>query len=109
MRATKCTVYTFPVKFLFCTDTSVSMELPNLVPRLRIGDCFEMHPSLRTLSCAVIKSPKLSAQSMALPVRLLQGALVIMVLLRISQILVLQEVNVNAVLVRYHSSRRFWM
>ena len=29
-------------KFSFCTDKIVSMEWRDLVPRLRIGDCFEI-------------------------------------------------------------------
>ena len=41
--------------------------------------------SLRTLWSAVIKSPKLSARSTASPLRLLHGALVILVRLQISQ------------------------
>ena len=35
--------FPFSVKFLFYTDTLESIVLPNLVPRLRIGDCFEIH------------------------------------------------------------------
>ena len=45
----------------------------------------DLHPSLRTLWSAVIKSPKMSARSVALPVRLLQRAIVILVLKQISQ------------------------
>ena len=41
--------------------------------------------SLRTLWYAVIKSPKFSARGTASPLRLLHGALVILVLLQISQ------------------------
>ena len=32
-----------PEKFLFCTDKIESIEWLDLVPRLRIGDCFEIH------------------------------------------------------------------
>ena len=42
--------------------------------------------SMRTLWSAVIKSPKFSARSTAPPLRLLHGALVILVLLQISQL-----------------------
>ena len=33
----------FPEKFSFCTDKIGSTELPSLVPRQRIDDCFEIH------------------------------------------------------------------
>ena len=33
----------FFVKFLFCTDTSGSIEWPSPAPRLHVGDCFEIH------------------------------------------------------------------
>ena len=69
----------------FYTDKIESIGWLNLVPRLRIGDCFEIHIlSLRTLWSAVIKSPESSARSAAPPVRFLQGDLVILVLLRTS-------------------------
>ena len=42
-------------------------------------------PSLRTLWSAVIESPKFSARGKTLPIRLLHGALVILVLWQISQ------------------------
>ena len=45
----------------------------------------DSQPSLRTLWSAVIKSPKFSARSTAPPMRLLHGALVILVLWQISQ------------------------
>ena len=32
----------FPVKFLFYTDTTGSIEWPSPAPRLHIGDCFEI-------------------------------------------------------------------
>ena len=35
--------FPFPEKFPFCTDWIESIEWPNLVPRLRVGDCFEIH------------------------------------------------------------------
>ena len=49
--------------------------------------CRDTHPSLRTLRSAVIKSPKFSARGTTLSVRLLHGALVILVLKPISQFL----------------------
>ena len=33
----------FPVKFLFYTDTTGSIEWPSPAPRLHIDDCFEIH------------------------------------------------------------------
>ena len=30
-------------KFSFCTDRIESIEWQDLVPRLRVGDCFEIH------------------------------------------------------------------
>ena len=33
----------FPVKFLFCTDTTGSIGWPSPAPRLHIDDCFEIH------------------------------------------------------------------
>ena len=45
----------------------------------------DSHPSLRTLRSAVIKSPKFSARGTAPPLRLLHGALVILVFWQISQ------------------------
>ena len=45
----------------------------------------DSQPSLRTLWSAVIKSPKFSARGTASPLRLLHGALVILVLWQISQ------------------------
>ena len=60
-------------------------ELPNLVLQQRIDD--DSHPSRRTLWSAVIKSPKFSALGTTVPVRLLQGALVILVRKQISQFL----------------------
>ena len=55
-------------------------------------------PSLRTLWSAVLKLPNLSARGTASPVRLLQGALVILVRLQISH--VLREVSINTVFAR---------
>ena len=45
----------------------------------------DSHPSLRTLWSAVVKSPNLSARGTAPPLRLLHGALVMLVLWQISQ------------------------
>ena len=76
----------FPEKFLFCTDTPGSIGWPSLAPRLHIDDCFEIHIlHWELLWSAVIKSPKLSARGTTLPIRLLHGALVILVLWQISQ------------------------
>ena len=63
-------------------------------------------PSLRTLSSAVIKSPKYSARSTALPMRLLHGELVILVLWQISQFRAFREVSINTVFTQIHTSRR---
>ena len=60
-------------------------ELPNRVPQKRIDD--DSHPSRRFLWSAVVKSPKFSALGTTVPVRLLQGALVILVRKQISQFL----------------------
>ena len=54
--------------------------------------------SLRTLWSAVIKSPKFSARSTAPPMRLLHGALVILVLWQISQFRSSSEMSINTVL-----------
>ena len=35
--------YLFPEIFWFCTDMIESIELPHLVPRQRIDDCFKIH------------------------------------------------------------------
>ena len=68
-----------PVKFLFCTDKIDSIEWQDLVPRLHIGDCFEIHlPRWGLCYLLLIKSPNFSARGTASPVRL-QGALVILV------------------------------
>ena len=79
-----------PMKYLckwllFCMGRIVTTELPNLVLQQRIDD--DSHPSRRTLWSAVIKSPKFSALGTTVPVRLLQGALVILVRKQISQFL----------------------
>ena len=67
---TFATSFVFPVKFLFCTDTTWLFRDSQL--------------SLRTLWSAVIKSPKFSARSTAPPVRLLHGSLLMLVLWQIS-------------------------
>ena len=78
--------------FRFCTDTPGSIEWLDPAPRLHIDDCFEIRNCclgpcdlLRTLWSAVIKSPKFAAQGTASPLRLLHGALAILVRLQISQ------------------------
>ena len=50
-------------KLEFRTGAIVSLEWPNLVPRLRIAGCFEIH------------NQKISARGVTLPMRLLHGAL----------------------------------
>ena len=70
------------VKILFYTDKIESMEWQDLVSRQRTGVCFVIHP----LWSAVIKAPKFSAWGRASPVRLLQGALVILVRKHTSQL-----------------------
>ena len=76
----------FLVKFCFCTDTPGSIEWLDPAPRLRNDDCFrDSQLSLRTLWSAVIKSPKFTARGTASPLRLLHGALVILVRLQISK------------------------
>ena len=71
----------FPEKFPFCTDKIVSIEWQDLEPRLRTDDCLEIH-FLRWGLCDLlfIKSPNFSARGTASPARLLQRALVILVL-----------------------------
>ena len=103
-RQTYVNSFPSPEKFRFCTDKTVSMEWLNLVPRRRTGDCFDIHspPSLKTLWSAVMKSPKFSAWGAASPVRLLQGALVIMVLLQISQFMSFGKWGMNTMPPRYH-------
>ena len=69
-----------PEKFLFCTDKIESIEEQDLEQRQRARWLFRDSPtSLRTLWSVVIKSPNFSARGTALPVRLLQGVLVILV------------------------------
>ena len=64
----------------------------------------DSQPSLRTLWSAVIKSPIFSARRTASPVRFLQGALVVLVLIADVAVSVLREVSTNTVLARYHFS-----
>ena len=74
----------FPEKFLFCTETIhwVTKSCTTTAYRWLFRDS---QPSLRTLWSAVIKSPNFSARGTTPPLRLLHGALVILVLLQISQ------------------------
>ena len=59
---------------------------PSPAPRLHIDNCFEIHNlHWELLWSAVIKSPKFSARGTASPLRLVHGALVILVLWQISQ------------------------
>ena len=61
----------FPVKFLFCTDTTGSIEWPSPAPRLHIGDCFEIHNfQWEPCDLTVIESPKFSARGTAPPLRM---------------------------------------
>ena len=72
-----------PEKFLFCTGRIVTTELPSLVPQQRIDDYFVTHILHKELCDPLIfKSPKISAVGTIVPVRLLQGDLVILVLSR---------------------------
>ena len=76
----------FLVKFLFCTDTTGSIESPSPAPRLHIGDCFEIH-NCRLGPCDLLLSShqNFTARGTASPLRLLHGALVILVRSQISQ------------------------
>ena len=97
----------FLVKFYIWTDTHGSIEWPNPVPRLHIGDCFETRNCrLGHLWSAVVKSPKLSARGTASPLRLLHGALVILVRLQISQFRSLGKWIYNCVFPNPHVSLR---
>ena len=70
----------FPEKFLFCTDTAGSIGWPSPAPRQRDRWLFrDSH------LWSAVKSPNFSAGGTASPVRFLQGALVILVHLQISQ------------------------
>ena len=76
----------FPVKFLFLHGYTwihwVARSCTTTAYRWLFRDS---QLSLRTLWSAVIKSPKFTARGTASPLRLLHGALVIMVRLKISQ------------------------
>ena len=63
--------------------------------------------SLRTLWSAVIKSPKCSARGTAPPLRLLHGALVILVLLQISQFRYFGKLVFNTVLTQILTSLEY--
>ena len=67
----------------------------------------DSHPSLRTLWSAVIKSPNFSARGRASPVRLLPGALVILLRKADFAISVFWEVSINTVLPECHYRRTF--
>ena len=69
------------------TETTGSIGWPSPAPRLHIGDCLDIR-SCHWRPCdllVVIKSPNFSARGTAPPLRLLLGALVILVLWQISQ------------------------
>ena len=71
---------------MFCTDKIESIEWQDLVPRRRTGDCLWIHIRHRGLcDLPLSKSPNFSARGGASPVRLLQGAFVILVLKQTSQ------------------------
>ena len=73
-------------KFVFYTDKIESIEWQDLVPRQHIDDCFEIHlPHWGLCDLLLSSHQTFSARGTASPVRLLQGALVILVLLQISQ------------------------
>ena len=76
------------VKSLFCTDKIESIELQDRVPRQRIGDCLSRFTLLVVdFVISRYQVTDFSARSTASPVRFLQGALVILVLLQMSQFL----------------------
>ena len=78
--------FVFPEKFLFYTDTPGSIEWLDPAPRLHIDDCFEIHSRHWGLCDLLLSShQKFSAGGTASPVRLLQGALVILARLQTSQ------------------------
>ena len=81
-----CKLFSVSEKSLFHTDRIVTTALPSLVPLQRIDDCSAIH----ILHCELcdpqlLKHQKLSALGTTVPVRLLQEALVIMVLKQMSQ------------------------
>ena len=79
--------FLYPDKCWFCTDKIEATELPNLVPRQRIDDCFEIHIlnnelcdllsasyqncliEVRLRQCVFCKEPLLSWSSFGHPVR----------------------------------------
>ena len=66
-------------RFWFCPDKIESIELPNLVPRQRIDDCFEIPFLIEDFVISCYQSHQnFSARGTAAPLRLLQGALVIL-------------------------------
>ena len=78
-------------------------------PRLHIDDCFEIRNCrLRHLWSAVIKSTNFSARSTAPPLRLLHGALEILVPLQISQFRSFGEMSVNTVLTQILTVSWMW-
>ena len=90
------------VKILFFTR----IRLNPLSSEILYHDCVPVILSWFTsfiVWSAVIKSPNFSARSGASPVRLLQGAFVILVLKQTSQSRSFGEVSKNTVLSRYHS------
>ena len=76
----------FLVKLCFCTDAPGSIEWLDPAPRLHIDDCFEIRNG-RLGPCDLLLSShqKFADRGTASPLRLLHGALVILVLLQISQ------------------------
>ena len=78
--------FLFPVKFLFYTHKIESIEWPSFCTTVAYRCLWpDSQPSLRTLWSAVIKSPKFTARGTTPLIRLLQRALVILVLWQISQ------------------------
>ena len=100
----------FLVKFCFCTDTPGSIEGLDPAPRLHIGDCFEIR-NCRLGPCDLLLSShqNFAARGTASPLRLLHGALVILVLLQISQFRSLGEMSTNTVLTQILTSLRSWL
>ena len=95
------TSFLFHEKFLFCTGMVESIRVAISCTTTAYQWLFrDSHPSLRTLWSAVIRSPKFSARGAVSPVRLLQRALVILVLMQMSQFRSFEKWVKNTVLTR---------
>ena len=90
----------------FCTDTTGSIGWPSPAPRLHIDDCFEIHNFHWELCDLLLSSHQyFDARGTAPPMRLLHGALVILVLWQISQYRSLGKWVKNTVFTQFHTSR----